>query len=341
MTSLDATFTIAYEDREQDPSVYWVPADGLREDQVNIDLATMASTSPMSSRARAIIELSFASDYSVTSLTGYKKFDFHYLEDYDGRPERVNDYRQVNDVEYWSQEFRINSPGDGPVTWFAGASVYGEEIDGYFEYIYDEDALCRALSITEAPDFSGPAAGCDDPNFEEYWGDETGRDIDPADILEDKAEASNVDVESEGWAVYGDFTWALSERFELTAGARYTYDQKKIRSRVLDSGGALGNNFNWEFFTDGYRQGRGRLERFHAAPRAKLRRQRRRHAVRHRSKGYKSGGFATFGYDLQGGDIDDDGLAPPGTTPLVFDPEAGRQLRDRREDCACSTTRSS
>ena len=121
----------------------------------------------------------------VTSLTGYKKFGFHYLEDYDGGPEQVNDYRQVNDVEYWSQELRLNSPADGKVTWFAGASIYEEQIDGYFDYIYDEDALCRAVSISEAPDFFGPAAGCDDLNFEEYWED----DIDPADILEGKAEA--------------------------------------------------------------------------------------------------------------------------------------------------------
>ena len=31
---LDATLIAAYEDREQDPSVYWVPADGLDEEEV-------------------------------------------------------------------------------------------------------------------------------------------------------------------------------------------------------------------------------------------------------------------------------------------------------------------
>ena len=159
----------------------------------------------------------------------------------------MNNYGQVNDVEYWSQELRLNSPGDGKVTWFAGASVYEEKIDGIFDYIYDEDALCRALSVTEAPDFDGPAAGCDDPNFEAYWGD----DIDPADILHDKTERSRVHVKSQGWAVYGDFTWAISDRFELTAGGRYTYDKKEMSNQVFDSGGALGNNFNYEFFTNG------------------------------------------------------------------------------------------
>ena len=34
--TLDATLIAAYEDREQDPSVYWVPAAGLSDDEVNI-----------------------------------------------------------------------------------------------------------------------------------------------------------------------------------------------------------------------------------------------------------------------------------------------------------------
>ena len=314
---LDATLIAAYEDREQDPSVYWVPADGLDEEEVNIDLGNDGIDESDIFEARAILEWSLASDFSVTSLTGYKKFGFHYLEDYDGGPEQVNDYRQVNDVEYWSQELRVNSPADGKVTWFAGASIYEEQIDGYFEYIYDEDALCRAVSITEAPDFSGPAAGCDDPNFEEYWED----DIDPADILENKAEISYVDVKSQGWAVYGDFTWAISDRLELTAGARYTYDKKEMESQILDSGGALGNNFNFEFFTNGTVRNSADWDDF--TPRLALSFDVNEDVTLYAtaSRGYKSGGFATFGYDLQGQDINDDGSAPAGTTPLEFDPE--------------------
>ena len=38
------------------------------------------------SEVRAILEWSLAGDYTLTSLTGYKKFSFHYLEDYDGGP---------------------------------------------------------------------------------------------------------------------------------------------------------------------------------------------------------------------------------------------------------------
>lgn len=315
---MDATLTFAYEDREQDPSVYWVPAAGVPYDQVDIDLGDDGIDESDVFEARANIEWSMPGDYTLTSLTGYKKFGFHYLEDYDGGPARVNDYRQVNDVEYWSQELRLNSPDDGRLTWFAGASVYEESIDGYFEFIYDEDDLCRAIGITEAPDFSGgPVLGCDDPFFEEYWED----DIDPADLLTGKAEQSYVNVDSQGWAVYGDFTWSLTDRLELTAGARYTNDEKEIASRVLDSGGALGNNFNYEFFTDGFVTNRDDWSDF--TPRLAISFDLNDNVTLYAtaSKGYKSGGFATFGFDLHGEDVTDDGAAPPGTSPVVFDPE--------------------
>jgi iron complex outermembrane receptor protein len=315
--SFDATLTVAYEDREQDPSVYWVPAAGLPEDRVNTDLGDDGIDESEVFEARAILEWALPGDFSLTSLTGFKSFDFNYLEDYDGGPTQVNDYRQVNDVEYWSQEFRLNSPDEGRLTWFAGASVYQEKIDGFFEFIYTEDDLCRAVGISDAPDFSGPVSGCDDPNFEEYWGD----DIDPADLLTDKAEQSYVNVDSKGWAVYGDFTWSFTDRLELTAGGRYTYDEKEMESSVLDSGGALGNNFNYEFFTNGFVSDSESWSEF--TPRLALSFDATDDVTLYATaaKGYKSGGFATFGFDLHGEGVTDEGAAPPGTTPKLFEPE--------------------
>lgn len=313
----DAVFVASYEDREQDPSVYWVPAANLPADKVATDLGDSGYDESEIFEARANVEWSLDNDYTLTSITGYKTFNFDYLEDYDGGPTQVNDYRQLNEVEYFSQELRFGSPDDGKVVWFAGASVYQEKIDGFFEFIYTEDDLCRAVGITDAPDFGGPVAGCDDPNFEDYWGD----DIDPADLLENKAEQSYVNLDSQGWAIYGDFTFNLRENLELTVGARYTYDEKKIRSVVLDSGGALGNNFNYEFYTDGFVSDKANWSDF--TPRLALSYDASEDVTLYlaAAKGYKSGGFATFGFDLHGGDVSDEGVAPPGTTPVVFDPE--------------------
>lgn len=315
--SSDVVFTFSYEDREQDPSVYWVPAAGLPRDRVQTDLGESGFDQSEILEFRINAEWDLNGGYSLTSLTGYKSFDFDYLEDYDGGPTQVNDYRQLNEVEYFSQELRFNSPADGGFTWFAGASVYSEKIDGFFEFIYTEDDLCRAIGVSDAPDFSGPVSGCTDPNFEEYWGDA----IDPADLLANKAEQSYVNVDSSGWALYGDFTFDLRENLQLTAGARYTYDEKKMASWVLDSGGALGNNFNYEFYTDGFVRDKSDWSEF--TPRLALTWFASDDTSLYftASQGYKSGGFATFGFDLHGGEVDEDGVAPPGTTPVLFQPE--------------------
>ena len=315
--TVDAVLTGSYEDRKQDPSVYWVPAAGLPEDLVSIDLADNGYDEADIRELRLNVEWSLPGEYTLTSISGYKSFNFDYLEDYDGGPTHVNDYRQLNEVDYWSQEFRIVSPADRKLTWFAGASVYKEKIDGFFEFIYDEDDLCRAVGISDAPDFEGPVAGCDDPNWETYWED----DIDPADLLTNKAEQSYVDVESNGWAVYSDFTFQLSDAVDLTVGARYTYDEKKISSEVLDSGGALGNNFNYEFYTDGAVSDKQDWSEF--TPRVALSYDMNEDITLYATaaRGYKSGGFATFGFDLHGMDVTDEGAAPPGTTPVAFDPE--------------------
>ena len=319
--TVDAVLTGSYEDRKQDPSVYWVPAAGLPEDLVSIDLADSGYDEADIRELRLNVEWSLPGDYTLTSISGYKSFNFDYLEDYDGGPTQVNDYRQVNAVDYWSQEFRIVSPADRKVTWFAGASVYKEKIDGFFEFIYTEDDLCRAVGISDAPDFEGPVTGCTDTNWETYWFGDDETEIDPADLLTNKAEQSYVDVESNGWAVYSDFTFELSDALDLTVGARYTHDEKKIDSEVLDSGGALGNNFNYEFYTDGSVSDKQDWSEF--TPRLALSYDMNEDVTLYAtaSRGYKSGGFATFGFDLHGLDVTDEGAAPPGTTPVSFDPE--------------------
>ena len=68
--------------------------------------------------------------HGLTSLTGYKKFNFHYLEDYDGGRTRVNDYRPGQRRRILEPGAAAQLAGDGPVTWFVGASVYEETVDG-------------------------------------------------------------------------------------------------------------------------------------------------------------------------------------------------------------------
>lgn len=321
--SLDAVVSYTYEDREQDPSVYWDPETGLDKDEVNTDLADHGFDRSKIHGLTANLDWDLGEGYSLSSITGYKDYQFDYLEDYDARPERIDNVGIFTDVDYYSQELRLNFAGDS-VEWFVGASAYGENIDGYFYNAYDEDALCNAIGRTDAPDFSGPVTGgCDDPAFEEYWG----ADIDPAALLLDKRENSWNEVESRGYSVYGDITWSATAKLDLTVGARWTYDEKEMKTRVDDSGGALGNNFVWEYHTDGFLEADDDWSEF--TPRAAITYELNEQVSLYANvaSGYKSGGFGTFGItvpDADGDgeiDVDENGVVSPASVPTGFDPE--------------------
>ena len=319
---IDAVLTYHQEERDQDPSVYWDPAAGLPQDKVNIDLKGGEGFDRSDIQQVDLnLTINISDELSLTSITAHKTYDFEYLEDYDGGPELVNNYYQKNDVTYTSQELRLNFAGEN-VSWFVGASAYKEDIDGYFTFDYDEDALCRAVAITDAGDFDpslGPVTGCDTPGFEDYWGE----DLDPADIMSFKQEESDVDVYNRGWAVFGDMTYSFTEALDLTVGARYTVDKKEIFNEVYDSGGALYNNFNYEFMTTGVLYNEDEWSDF--TPRVAVNYQMNEEIALYAnaSKGYKSGGFASFGFEQFGIDLDGDDyvLSPGEGQPLAFAPE--------------------
>lgn len=323
---LDAVVTAFYEDREGSPSVYWARTFGLPKDKVDIDLADDGRDESEIFRIVANVQYDLNNGYSVAGIAGYKSYDFFYLEDYDASPLTVDHYLQDQRVDYYSGELRLNSPGEGRIYWFLGGSFYHEDAEGRFQNIYTEDDLCRALPTTEvgptlsADDFTWPAGtavtGCDDPVFEAVWGD----DIDPADLLRNKAETNFNNGIYRGWAIYGDITVSVTERLDVIIGARYTHDEKKFKVNILDSGGALGNNFAFEFFTAGFVQADDDWKDF--TPRV---------AMNYRvtddvslyanlAEGFKAGGFATFGLDLPADPLPS-GVAPPGTAPKQFDPE--------------------
>ena len=244
----------------------------------------------------------------------------------------MNDYRQVN-------RRRVLEPG-APAQF--AVRRQGHLVRGR-ERLRGEDrrpssttsttrTRCAApLSITEAPDFDGPAAGCDDPNFETYWED----DIDPADILEDKAERS----------LRGRQEPRLGGLRRLHLGAQrpagadgrralYLRQEGDREPRSVDSGGALGNNFNFEFFTNGTVSDSADWDEFTPRVALVLRPERRRHALRH--------GLAR----LQVRRLRDLRLRPerrghqrrrlgPGRDDTArVRPRAGGQLRDRGQDAA-------
>lgn len=66
--------------------------------------------------------------FTLTSITGYLDFDNKQAYDFDGQALALAEEDSKADLESWSQELRLLSNSDGPLTWLAGA-IYAEDED--------------------------------------------------------------------------------------------------------------------------------------------------------------------------------------------------------------------
>ncbi len=325
-----------YEDREQNASVYWDPAAGLAKDEVNSELLGRESIDESEIFNVSLqFDMEISDSLSLTSITGYKTFNFHYLEDYDASPLRVDNYMQDNFVDYVSQDIRLNFESDNLV-WFLGVSAYQEDIDAEFDAISNENEYCAAISMTDADDFEGPADSCFHPSWLTYWNgyddssEVTAEDIQDAmdSALDIKNERSFNKVESDGWAVFADFTYTATESIDLMYGVRYTNDSKKMSTSIPFAGGYLGNDFNTGFYTDGFIDNSAEWSEvthrlaFNYQPNDEV------SIYGNYGQGYKAGGFATFGIDFPEGidgaewlDENYGDVIPDGAKPTQFEPE--------------------
>lgn len=182
-------------------------------------------------------DLGFA---SLTSNTGFKDHDYYYSEDYDGTPLQINTYQQDQTGDYAQQEFRLNSNDDGPLSWYAGASYYKENIDTNFAFIATEDAMCQYYGYyyNSGMTFSG----CQD--LYNYYGSSF---TPSADGL--LRETNRIVGEYSGWATYVNIDYAFTDEFNVEFGVRHTSDNKKMSNFVPTPDSELGPYWAYGFST--------------------------------------------------------------------------------------------
>jgi iron complex outermembrane receptor protein len=132
---------------------------------------------------------------SFKSITSYLDFDYYQFYDYDATPlvfvSSVEGFPDADtNIEQWSQEFRLISTGDGPLTWLAGA-IYAE----------DTNESIQSFSVQALADFFGVP-------FTEGVADYT--------------------QDTEAWAVYGQVGYDLTDSLNLHGSLRYTDEDKDI-----------------------------------------------------------------------------------------------------------------
>ena len=156
--------------------------------------------------------------YDLVSLTAYRGWDFQNTIDIDGTPSLgglpvflggilgfdTND--GFTDIAQFSQEFRLASPGDGPVTWLAGAYASRLDLDRRFE---------RRICLANFSDETCPALLSD---------------INPALPGIPAAQSGFFDgtVDNTNLGLFGQIDWQATDRLTLTAGGRFIYDETEF-----------------------------------------------------------------------------------------------------------------
>lgn len=152
-----------------------------------------------------------AGAFDLTSLTAWRWWDWDAANDRDFTGLSIQTVQHIpSRQEQVSQELRLVTREAGPVQGSAGVLVFSQVIIGRPISVYGPAATAWLL---------GPAP---------TW---------PAGLLDGYGTEGRTRFRSTSAAVFGEATWAASDRLSLTAGLRYAWEDKAGRFASTVSGG--------------------------------------------------------------------------------------------------------
>ncbi len=312
-------FTAEYENRMQSGSLYratetgdsWDALDAtfgigpLRGDGRDIDSDQTLGEADDAKVFSLGMEVNFNLGWAtLTSLTGFKDHEYFYAEDFDGTPLAINDYSQDQEGNYFEQEVRLVSETEGPLSWYAGASYYREEIDVLFAQRADEDVMCYYYYYASCEAYFGTFA------------------YSPDGLLE----ANAIRGRYHGWGAYIDATYNITDAFDIGVGVRYSNDTKSFGINAFPVTSELGPFFALGFTTTDYLTDKQSWDAFTPRFITRYRPNDDWMVFASATRGFKSGGFGSFSmvspitvaFAGDGSELD---LAPGDAFPDPFNPE--------------------
>jgi iron complex outermembrane recepter protein len=183
-------------------------------------------------------------------IGGFQQYDYQTGGDYDntsrtapitvaGVPGIYVDYTTdfYETKKYYSNELNLTSNSDGPLSWIVGLYQYEEDYSQRIQLGNPQQAQMAApCYFIGPPNFCAPAPANPNRNFVDGY----------------------AELNSKALAAFGQFTYQLSDAFALTAGLRYSRDEKdgfESQRLVLFSpagpfGPQLGGAFAFDVSTD-------------------------------------------------------------------------------------------
>jgi len=141
--------------------------------------------------------------YNLTSVTANVSYDFRERCDCDYTGANIFFVKVGEDYEQFSQELRLSSPQDQPLSWLVGGYLQNSEFDSSESFSLPADSLLRTLALT-SPDPRQKALVA----------------LLGTELLRINRQ------ESDAWATFFQGTWNINDSLRLIAGGRYTEEDK-------------------------------------------------------------------------------------------------------------------
>ena len=222
---------LSYEYVDSTSTAAFVTTDDSFASEVRMDDAP-ADQAMESYRVNWTNRFDIGDSMSLTSITGYFDLDVNVTPvDADLVEFFVATFEEPQTAKMFSQEFRLNGSSD-TLDWFVGASYVKEDLSFVNDLAYDEFVVADIEGLNAADVGDGDAC-----NGTIDFGDGNGAIAVPVCITAHERPAG--DGETKSVAAYGDFTWHLSDLWDLSGGLRYTKDDKSMAYTNPSTGGLL------------------------------------------------------------------------------------------------------
>jgi outer membrane receptor protein involved in Fe transport len=184
------------------------------------------------------IEMELANGYTLSSVTGMNKYEYEDGMDADWLPVRFIGRSDISDYDHTSQEFRIQSPVEDKFSFTAGIYIDDQEqiinrlvaVDGTFgipgtmPYILGHPSLDTFL-------FFPPATAA-------YFGVPFA--MEGVTKFRSVGYISTWQQDTESWAAFFQGNYDLTDNLSLTAGLRYTEEDKTAHAKMDVTTGSTG-----------------------------------------------------------------------------------------------------
>ncbi len=188
----------------------------------------------------------FNTNLYLTAITSYQTNKSYELWDGDGSAAAAINMSENNDSKMFNQEVRLNYEINNKIRGFSGVNFLKEKVEQTYGFQTNEQHMIHLfldknnMILPDGTPFSMPTI----PNIPQMFGPIAGMPL----ALNHEEESYNT-AENTSFEFFSDVTFDLSEKFSLSAGFRFVFDNSTVTNWAQMTGGdvAMLGNFTQNF----------------------------------------------------------------------------------------------